>query len=157
MNQQEVTTIRHAAAMLGQKELKKWIITAATRQMCLDKPNEITRVSLLRAKFAENLAPLYGLGGFSQELFLMGLFSVLDIILEKPMTEALEMVKVSNKIKAALTEKTGEYAQIYDLIVQYENANWQEVCRIMILQNMKMDDVYAAYCNALDWYRDMFF
>ena len=153
----EITTIRHAAAMLGQRELKKWIITAVAKQMCLDKPNEITRISLLRAKFAENLAPLYGLGGFSQELFLMGLFSVLDIILEKPMSEALDMVKVSSKIRSALENKTGEYAPIYDLLIQYENANWQEVCRIMILQNMKMNDVYSAYCNALNWYRDMFF
>ena len=81
----KITSIRHAAAMLGQKELKKWITTAVAKELCSDKPNEITRLSLLRAKFAENLAPSYGLALKSDELFLMGLFSVLDIILSKPM------------------------------------------------------------------------
>ena len=153
----EITTIRHAAAMLGQKELKKWIITAVAKQLCFDKPNEVTRVSLLRAKFAENLAPLYEMKGFSQELFLLGLFSILDIILEKPMKEALQLVKVSKKIEKALIEHTGEYAPILDMINNYENANWQEVSRMMILGKMNMDDVYAAYCDALEWYKDMFF
>lgn len=153
----EIKTIRHAAAMLGQKELKKWIVTAVTKQMCQDKPSELTRISLIRAKFAENIAPLYGLGGFSQELFLMGLFSVIDIILDKPMEEALSMIKVSDKIEKALCEGTGEYGLIYDMIKQYENADWQEVSRQMILQNMNMKDLYNAYCDALIWYRDMFF
>ena len=85
----EITSIRHATAMLGQRELKKWITTAVAKELCFDKPNEITRLSLLRAKFAENLAPTFGLAMKSEELFLMGLFSVLDIILSKPMNEAL--------------------------------------------------------------------
>ena len=52
----EITSIRHAAAMLGQRELKKWINTAVANALYADKPNEVTRLSLLRAKFAENLA-----------------------------------------------------------------------------------------------------
>ena len=64
----EITSIRHAAAMLGQKELKRWINTAVVNQLCSDKPNEITRLSLLRAKFAENLAPAFELGGKASEL-----------------------------------------------------------------------------------------
>ena len=67
----EITSIRHAAAMLGQKELKKWINTAVTSELCADKPNEVTRLSLLRAKFAENLAPAFEMAGHSSELFLM--------------------------------------------------------------------------------------
>ena len=83
----EITSIRHAAAMLGQRELKKWINTAVANKLYADKPNEITRLSLLRAKFAENLASSFGLAAQGSELFLMGLFSVLDVILEKPMLE----------------------------------------------------------------------
>lgn len=69
-----ITTIRHAAAMLGQKELKRWINTAVVNQLYADKPSEITRLSLIRAKFAENLAPLFQLQNKTEELFLMGLF-----------------------------------------------------------------------------------
>lgn len=152
----EITSIRHAAAMLGQKELKKWINTAVANEMCADKPNEITRLSLLRAKFAENLAPIFEMAGFSQELFLMGLFSVLDLILDKPMEEALKMVKVSKNISDALINDKGEFALVLDFIIQYEQASWQEVSRQMVLKNIDIDQVYDAYTKSLQWYRDLF-
>lgn len=152
----EITSVRHAAAMLGQREMKKWINTAVTKELCADKPSEITRLSLIRGKFAENLAPCFGLAVQSQELFLMGMFSVLDIILDKPMEEALEMVKISTPIKEALLHHEGILAPVYDFIIQYQNASWQEVSRQMILSEIKMDDVYKAYVDALVWFKDVF-
>ena len=152
----EITSIRHAAAMLGQKELKKWITTAVTKQLCQDKPSEVARVSLLRAKFAENLAPIFEQAGLSQELFMMGLFSVLDIILNKPMEEALDMLKVSQNIRNALLKHEGPYAPLYDFMLQYESANWTEIDRLMILKEMDSDAVYDAYIDTLRWYKDLF-
>ena len=150
-----VNTVRHAAAMLGQKELKKWINTAVTKELCSDKPSEITRVSLLRARFAEELAPLFGKANLSQELFLMGLFSVLDIILDKPMEEALECISISKDISDALVEHTGELYEVLNFIKEYENASWQEVSRLMILGNIDMNDVYNVYLGSLSWYREL--
>lgn len=152
-----ITTIRHAAAMLGQKELKRWINTAVTKQLCSDKPNEITRLSLLRAKFAEELAPLFDLKLKSSELFLMGLFSVLDQILNLPMAEALDKINVSKDITDALVAGEGPLSPVYELIREYENANWQEVSRRMIVANKNANDVYDAYIKAICWYRDVFF
>lgn len=152
----EITSIRHAAAMLGQKELKKWITTAITKQLCADKPSEITRVSLLRAKFAENLAPLFDLKGMSQELFLMGLFSVIDLILGIPMDEALTRLSISKNIKSALVNKSGPYYKVLNFIECYENADWQEVSRTMLLDNIPLEDVSNAYISTLEWYRDLF-
>lgn len=151
-----ITSVRHAAAMLGQRELKKWINTAVTRELCTDKPSEILRISLIRARFAENLAPVYEMAGLSSELFLMGLFSVLDIILEQPMQEALEMVKVSKEIKEALVDRSGPFAAIYDFIIQYESASWQEVSRQMVLANIEEDTIYKAYVDALRWFKELF-
>ncbi len=152
----EITTIRHAAAMLGQKELRKWITTAVAQQLCTDKPNEIMRISLIRAKFSESLAKYFDMGSVSGELFLMGLFSVIDLILDKPMADALNTLNLSNPIKEALIDGTGDYAHVLEFIIEYENANWQEISRVGILNNMKMDDVYNAYISTLSWYRDLF-
>ena len=152
----EITSVRHAAAMLGQKELKKWINTAVTKELCADRPNEITRLSLLRAKFAENLAPVFEKAILSGELFLMGLFSVLDIILDKPMAEALSLVKVSRIIHDALVNHEGELAPVLDFIVNYENASFQEVSRQMLLLGIDDDRVYDAYVQSLVWYKEMF-
>lgn len=150
-----ITTIRHAAAMLGQKELKKWINTAVVNELYADKPSEITRLSLLRAKFAENLAPVFEVKNKAEELFLMGLFSVLDVILEKPMEEALKMVMVAGDVRLALIEGKGSLAPVYDLMKQYESANWQEVSRRLLLADMDVEQVNNAYVDALRWYRDL--
>ncbi len=152
----EITSIRHAAAMLGQKELKKWINAVVSKELCADKPNEITRLSLLRAKFAENLAPTFEMAALSSELFLMGLFSVLDIILDKPMKEALAMVNVSKEITEALVEGKGDMAKVLGFIQCYEIASWSELSRQMILYNINESPVYDAYIEALSWYRDLF-
>ncbi len=150
-----ITTIRHAAAMLGQKELKRWINTAVVNELYADKPSEITRLSLLRAKFAENLAPVFGMQNKAEELFLMGLFSVLDVILEKNMEEALKMVMVAGDVRLALIEEKGCLAPVYDLMKQYEGANWQEVSRQLLLADMDVEKVNDAYVNALSWYRSL--
>ncbi len=150
-----ITTIRHAAAMLGQKELKKWINTAVANELYADKPSEITRLSLLRAKFAEGLADAFGLKDKSEELFLLGLFSVLDVILEKTMEEALQIVMVAGNIRDALIKGTGPYAAVYEFMKQYETANWQEVSRQLLLSDINMECVYEAYVNALKWYKQL--
>lgn len=153
----EVTSIRHAAALLGQRELKKWINTVITKELCADRPNEITRGSLLRAKFLECLAPSFGMGMKASELFLMGLFSVLNIILSMPMEEALNKVNVSKDIREALLSCKGEFADIYGFMTAYENADWQEVSRMQILKNIDSDAVFKAYIEAVCWYKEMFF
>lgn len=153
----KITSIRHAAAILGQKELKKWINTVITKELCADKPNEITRISLLRAKFAESLAPAFEMAIHASELFLMGLFSVLDIILDVPMEEALDKVNVSKNIRSALIEQKGAFAEVYEFMAAYENADWQEVCRILVVKGVSVDTVYKAYTETMVWYREMFF
>lgn len=153
----EVTSIRHAAAILGQRELKKWINTVLTKELCADRPNEITRISLLRAKFAECLAPSFGLALKASELFLLGLFSVMDIVLNVPLPEALGRVNVSKDISEALINHKGELASVYDFILAYENADWQEVGRLLIVHNIDTNTIYKAYTESVTWYKDMFF
>lgn len=148
----EITSVRVAVSMLGQKDLTRWIQTTVIEKLCSDKPNELMRLSLLRAKFAENLAPVFGMTMRSQELFLTGLFSILDIILDCSMEEALSMVRVSGKIRAALLERTGSLAEVLHFIVKYESAEWQEVSRQLVLKNIEIPDVSHAWVSSLQWY-----
>ena len=148
----EITSVRVAVSMLGQKDLTRWIQTTVIEKLCSDKPNELMRLSLLRAKFAENLAPVFGMAMRSQELFLTGLFSILDIILDCSMEEALSMVRVSGKIRTALLEHTGSLAEVLHFIVKYESAEWQEVSRQLVLKKIEIPDVSHAWVSSLQWY-----
>lgn len=152
----EITSIRHAAAMLGQRELKKWINTAVTHQLCSDRPSEVMRLSLIRAKFVENLANIFELGAKTNELFLTGLFSVIDLILNKPMAEALKMIYLPKDVETALVENKGDLFDVLQFVKEYEQANWQEVSRLMILKKLDMNDVYEAYVASLEWYSKLF-
>lgn len=151
----QIKTIQHAVAMLGQGEVRKWVATAVTQMLGSERPSEITRISLMRARFAENLSPLFEMAQLSQGIFLMGLFSVLDLILEAPMEEALDMVVVPDNVSKALLERKGMFFPILELIEEYENANWSEVSRRMIVHDIKEDDLANAYIKTLTWYRDL--
>jgi EAL and modified HD-GYP domain-containing signal transduction protein len=151
----EIKTINGAVVMLGQEEVRKWITAAAAGKLGSEKPNEITKLSLIRARFAEALAVKFGLYADAQSLFLMGLFSVLDAMLEMPMEDALKLVLVSDDIRAALVSHTGKFCGVYNFIIDYESANWSAVSRTLILHDLTTEIVCDAYVEALCWYRDM--
>ncbi len=152
---QKVKSVSHAVTILGQVETRKWVITAVSKLLGADRPDELTRLSLVRAKFAENLAPAFRLKDQSQSLFLMGLFSVLDSILELSMEEALQMVQVSDTIRDALLHGQGEFGTLLSFIYQYEAADWKTISRMLIMYDLTPEDIYKAYLNALQWYKNL--
>jgi len=152
----EITSIRHAAAMLGQRELKKWINTAVAHQLCSDRPSEVTRLSLIRAKFMENLAPAFGLSAKINEAFLTGLFSVIDLILNQPMSEAIKLVYLPKDIVEAILDEKGDLYKLLSFTKTYEEASFNEISRLLVLDEMDSNVVYDAYVDALKWFSNMF-
>ena len=150
-----ITSITSAVALLGQKETKKWISAAISIKLSEDKPSEITKLSLIRAKFAENLANYFEMGVHSQSLFLMGLFSLLDVILEKPMEQALKEVSVDKHINEALVSRSGQFFDVLDLIYNYERAEWESVLLVMIRRSLKAESIEKAFIDALNWYGEL--
>ena len=152
----EITSVRHACAMIGQKELKRWINTALTGELCADRPSELIRMVMLRAKFAEELAGLFGFATASDELFLMGLFSMLDVMLDVPMERALGMVVLSNDIRQSILGEDGKYSEVMQFITDYENANWTGLSRAMVVKEIDVKEVAEKYTDSLSWYHQMF-
>ena len=151
-----IRSINQATALLGQREIRRWLNTTLFNELAAGKPNEITRLSLVRARFAENLAKAFDYAMRKDELFLMGLFSLLNLILDMPMDKALEQVGVSNEIKKALVSGDGIFAPQLEFLLSYEAGDWQEVSRLMVLHDIEMHVVYDSYVEALEWYGEMF-
>ena len=150
-----INSVNMAAAMLGQRELQLWINTAVTRELCSDKPSEVMRLSMIRAKFFENLAPVFSLAPKRSELFLLGMFSLLNVMLDLPMEEALKKVKVDKEIENALLNAAGPLYPVYTFALDYELASWAEVSRQILVGNLDEAAIYKAYLDALQWYRDI--
>ncbi len=151
-----VTSIRHAVAMLGQKELTTWMNAYIAKELLCDKPEAIVSQVMTRAKFAELLAKEFGMEDRSAELFLMGLMSLIDYMLGMPMKEALSKVNIAKSIKDALLTEEGDLAEVLFFVEEYETGSWAEVSRIMLLKSIDEDAVYRAYLDTMRWFRDVF-
>jgi len=149
----KIESIRNAVAILGQKEVKRWATAAISIQLAEDKPSEITKLSLIRARFAENLSKAFKVGVFSPSLFMMGLFSLLDVILERPMEEAVKEVALDEAVRAALVDKSGDFYYILEFIHAYEHANWDEIAIMMVKYDLDLEEVTTAFVDALVWYK----
>jgi len=151
----KIDSIRNAVAILGQKEVKKWASVAISIGMGDDRPSEVTRLSLIRAKFAENLAPAFEMGIKSGALFITGLFSMLDVILQMPLDKAINEVAATGEIRDALLEKRGLLSEVMKLIFAYERADWHNASLIMVKNGVDIEELSSAFLDSLIWYRNL--
>ena len=151
----KIDSIRNAVAILGQREVRKWATVAISIGMGEDRPGEITRLSLIRAKFAENLAPAFDIAVKSGSLFISGLFSLLDVILQMPLVKAIDEVAASGEIREALLEGKGRFSEVLKLIFAYERADWHNASLIMVRNGIDIEDLSQAFVDSLYWYRQL--
>jgi c-di-GMP-related signal transduction protein len=148
-----IRSIRHALAYLGEAELRRWIALAAFPGAASDKPGELVTCSLVRARFCESLARESGKTA-SDPAFLMGLFSLLDAMIDRPLEEALAQVNLALEIAAVLTGSAAEddpLAVIYSLAKAYEAAHWGEVEPLARQLGSSASCLSEAYCEAVQW------
>jgi EAL and modified HD-GYP domain-containing signal transduction protein len=153
---QEISSIRHALLLLGVNELRKWVSLVALAGLGSDKPEILVVNSIVRARFCENLAPVLGLKNKALDLFLLGLLSLMDAILERPMSEILNEVPVSEDVKVALLQGSNTFSSIYDLMVAYERGEWQRAMQVAATLKVPEPAVAEAHLDAVSWGLDMF-
>jgi EAL and modified HD-GYP domain-containing signal transduction protein len=151
----KVDSIISAVTILGQKEIRRWATIAISISLAEDRPGEITKLALIRAKFAESLAPAFKLDVYQQSLFLIGLFSLIDVILQMPMEDALKEVALEERVKRTLIKKQGNLYPVLEFIFAYEKADWDQ-CSIMMIQNgIDFEAVSQAFIDATFWYHSL--
>ncbi|NWH05886.1 EAL and HDOD domain-containing protein [Desulfobacter latus] len=119
-----VDTIKDAITFLGLRELKKFISVAVVSNMNPEKPNELIRFSVIKARMCEQCAHIIKARFTPEELFTVGLFSTMDAILDMPMADILEKITLSEKIKDALLGKDRLFRQLNELITNFEQGQW---------------------------------
>lgn len=121
----EATDIRQALVYLGFKNLRKWASLMAVACLGGDKPDELLVTSLVRARFCELTAQHFDLSNRSEELFLMGMFSVIDALLDMTMEDALASIPLAPDLKLALLGEQCRLKHILDFAISYEMGNWE--------------------------------
>ncbi len=142
-----------ALIVLGELGVRRWAALATLPAMAEDKPSEVVTLSLLRAKFCECLVHLAGLP-LCNQAFMMGMFSLLDALIDRPLDEALNHVNLETRVMQALTGTSSEQdvlSRVYRLVRRYETGDWGEVEELARVCQIPTEGVGRAYADAARW------
>jgi c-di-GMP-related signal transduction protein len=150
-----VTSIRHALALLGENSLRKWTSVAAMVDLADDKPAELITTALVRARFCEQLARPLNLRRRETDLFLLGLMSVMDAVLDRTMSEVLEEIELHQEVKAALLGEPNLFRPALESVVAQERGDWRQITDCV--HQMKIDETKFpdAYIEAIQWVKQL--
>jgi len=123
----EVKSFRQALAYLGEERLRRFVSLVAISTVKGDKPDSLYSLSLQRAKFCELICETLAKNAMTSQAFLVGLFSLLDSLLDQSLEDIMASVPVEKEVKQALLEREGFLGDILSLVVSYESAEWEQV------------------------------
>lgn len=146
-----ITSVQHALAILGTEDTRKWVSLVSLAGLGSDQPTELLRISLLRAKMAEFLAWPLGMSKHANQLFMMGMFSLMEVILGRSFVNIFYEIHATNEVYSALVSNTGPYAPILQLIIRYEQGNWDELSTIMKRMGITPPNLASIYMESLRW------
>ncbi len=149
----EIHSVRHALSMLGEREVRRWVRLVVTLSAGQNRSSEIVLSALVRARFCELLSPKIQHG--DSDLFLLGLLSLMDSILEIPMAEVLEKVPIDQETKAVLLGGGSRLRPLYQLMLAQESGDWQHSAALAKSLKLAEGDVAEIYFQAMQWARQV--
>jgi len=149
----EIHTVRHALAILGEREVRRWIRLVATLGAGQGKSSDLVLAALVRARFCELLSPKIQRG--YSDLFLMGMLSLMDTILEIPMRQVLDKVPIDQESKDVLLGAASPLQPFYQLMLAQESGDWKAASTLSTQLHLNEADVADAYWDAMQWARQV--
>lgn len=147
-----MTSIRHALAFLGIEELKKWLNFVVIQDIIDDRTFELIKISVLRSKFCELLAEHSPRSERKYEASLTGLFSMIDVLLEKPLSEILSELPISDQTKGAISgEDHNAFYHMLQIAINYEKGIWDHFSEHLSIIRVKEEILPELYFEAVQW------
>lgn len=153
--QRQIQSIRQAVVLLGLDQIRKWASVWALAGLNEGASSELVSVAILRARSCELVAQSLMSRDEASEYFLLGMCSLLDIILQKPMEEALKELPLSDTVHHALLGEENLARFVLDAIIAYERGLWDESTRLAEMAGFEAVRLPAAYADALKWAREL--
>ena len=149
----EIHSVRHALSLLGERDLRRWVRLIAAVGAGRDKPSDLVLSALVRGRFCELLAPKVAHG--ESDLFLMGLLSLIDAMLETPMETILEKIPLDAPTKSVLLGQASLLRPVFQLMLAHESGEWEAAAALSEGLRLDADDVAACYWQAQQWAREL--
>lgn len=153
---QKINSIAHAIIILGYEQLYRWLTLLLFTSGSVDpRSKALLKTALVRARLAELLGQERFSAKEKDSLFIVGVFSLLDVLLNMPMAQAVERLHLAQQITEALTQHSGVYAPYLDLAIACEEADEEGIARIAGICGFDAKAVNQAHIQALLWAEDI--
>jgi EAL and modified HD-GYP domain-containing signal transduction protein len=147
----KITSLKHALNYMGEVEIKKFIALLSLTNLSDDKPLEIVHMSLVRAKFFDLLSQRRGLKANPPIGFLVGLFSLLEGLLDQSMSDIVKQLPLSDELNNALLGKNTEFSNYMVLVRAFESALWMNVIKQAKILDIEQKQLHSLYNQAIVW------
>lgn len=148
---EKVESVSRAIAFLGAKRFRQFVLLAIISELATEKPEELVRLAVVRARFCELLASKKSGKIETSELFLVGLFSLVDAMLDKTMKSLMQKMPLSDDVKNCLVSRTGPYAVVLEAVEQYERGAIERCLEYLQVNDISEKALAAAYLEALEY------
>lgn len=151
-----IESLKQALVYLGDERVRKFVGLIMTAHVAHMKPSELTRLSIVRSRFCELIAKKMAPTN-ANSAFLVGLFSLLDAILDKPMEVVVNKLPFPELIQEALLGKPNILYYILNVVKAYEKGSWwslQEACLLINLSDDCLPDFHQAAIRWADMYKE---
>ncbi|TRN20661.1 EAL and HDOD domain-containing protein [Vibrio furnissii] len=150
-----ISSFRQALVYLGQDRLKIFVSLAVASYISVKKPKELYNLSLQRAQFCQLMASRRPFVEFKDQAFIIGLFSVLDALLDTSLGELVEQLPLTKAIKDALNQRIGPFGELLNLEECFEHADWQGVENCCLQLGLPVNEVTNHLAAAQRWSQDV--
>jgi len=149
----EIHSVRHALSLLGERDLRRWVRLIAAVGAGQERTSDLVLSALVRGRFGELLAPHVCHG--DSDLFLMGLLSLIDAMLEMPMSDVLEKISLDHPTKAVLLGQPSALRPVFQLMLAHESGEWEAAATLSAGLQLNSEDVASLYWQAQEWARKL--
>ncbi len=150
-----VRSVKGALTLLGEEPVKKWATMLAIGELGEDKPEELVVTCLVRARMCELLAPSASLAGHAHDLFLVGLLSLVDALVGRPLAELVQELALSEEIQEGILDDESRLGRVRLLVVAHEQGDWERASSLATELGVPESSFPDHYRVALEWQRQV--
>lgn len=145
----EITHVREALLMVGDNAMRRMVTVALAGVLGGHRPPALVSMALARARFCELAAPKLAMD--PPRLYLLGMLSLLDALLETSMDRILRNLPLGNEMKEALLGEGGPLSPALEMIRALEACDWQRCEPLRQAAGVSESDIAAMYVDSLHW------
>lgn len=151
----EIQSIRHALSILGYQQLYRWLTLLIVTSNEGATPPALMKTAITRGRLTELLGQDMVDRSERDNLFIVGIFSLLDAMLEMPMEKVLEKLTLPENISDALLNRDGIYGPFLSLAEACESADMARINELATSLTLEPAKVNEAHLQALAWVEEL--